>query len=1054
MILNNMKKIIIPIIFLLTCLSFLKVFSQTAILISGKVTDKAEKQAIPGVSVSSGNITRTTDGDGVYTISVVPGATIKFSNVGYLTQTFKVPAGQNKLNVVLVEDNKALNEVVVRGYVSRAKEISSGSSTVITAKDLADQPVTNVEQLLQGKVAGLNIQNNTGAPGFRGSVQIRGLSTMTIGGSGGDSFLESASPLYIIDGVPLDADQASEMGFETPGPGVSPISLIPPEDIQSIEILKDAQATSLYGSRGAYGVIIITTKRGNSPVPRVRYSVQAFVSSPPKLRSTLGGVYERNFKIQQVLNNALNPDDIRRLGTTAFLSDSLNKYYDNSTDWQSIFYQTTYNQTHNLSVDGGDPNLFNYKANFSYYSQKGIIKNTGFNRYSTSMNMEYKPSSKFRFFGSLFGALGKTQKGDGLGILQTGVASNGQASSLLPEPSFFQSSAGVLSALQTDNDATSRNLRVNIDSRYQLLEGLNLGSSLSYDYYSDGEDTFTPAIANNSFTRVKGYAGRRSTLYNRNSLQYAKTIGTDHDFFINFFNEFSKQTGQSGIIQQERTPNDQIQGPFGYGAFNSSGGGVLPGYKDVRLASYSGAFSYNYKRKYILDLTYRLDGSSSSGINNRYAKNPSIGLRWNFQKEAFLEKYSWLNAGSLRLSWGKTISPKGNLESIFGRYDINGNYNDNQTIAINYDRIPNPLLKPTTTLQYNLGFDLSVLNNRIDFTFDTYFKKVDNMVTDRFLSDISGFTKVSSNDAAIINYGYEFAVNLRPSNPNSNFNISFNLNAAINRDVLARLPEEYHGQLINRDSDPNSLQHVVLRVGRNTLSNYLRINQGTYSKDSDVPFDPVTSLRYQTNGRFFQAGDPNLLDVNGDYILDDNDYLISGNSQPLFVGGFSFNAVAYKRFQLNVYASYTVGRTILNNALSDRLAIMQNPFGLSSVVPLSDVDIWIKPGDVAKYPNPYDYARYGSIQPLRKDQTLWAESGSYLKINNVTLAYNFNKEKIRRFGLYNLRVHFSTNNVITFSKYTGPNPENVNSLGRDNSNGYPVPRTYTIGLNMELANGQ
>lgn len=1048
-----MIKYITPFIVLLACISFFQAFSQANIQVSGKVIDKATRQGLPGVSVTSGTLTKQTDRNGMYSIQVKTGTTIRFSYIGFIAQSIKTEPGQTTLNVVLLDDTKALGEVVVRGYVNRPKEVSSGASTIITAKDLADQPVSSVEQLLQGKVAGLNIQNNTGAPGFRGSVQIRGLSTLNIGGSGADSYLESASPLYIIDGVPLDADQASEMGYQT-GPGISPISLIPPEDIQSIEVLKDAQATSLYGSRGAYGVIIITTKRGNSPVPRVRYTGQTFVSSPPKLRPTLGGVYERNLKIQQVINNALNADDFRRLGTTPFLSDSLNAYYNNSTDWQSIFYQTTLNQTHTLSVDGGDPNLFNYRTSFTYYSEKGVIKNTGYNRYNTNMNMEYKPSPKFSFSGTLSGSLGQKQKGDGLGILQTGVATNGQSSSLLPPPSFFQSSAGVISALQTDNNALTRNLRVNVDGKYQLLEGLRLGSALSYDYYSETEDTFTPGAANKSFTRVYGYAGRRSTLYNRNSLQYGKTIHSDHDFFVSFFNEFYIRAAQSGLISQQRTPNDQIQGPFGYGAYDSTGGGVLPGYKDERSASYSGAFSYNYKRKYVLDLTYRLDGSSLSGIDNRYAKNPAIGLRWNFNKEAFFKNYDWLNAGSVRLSWGKTITPQGNLEGIYGRYDIKGNYNDNPSIGINYDRLPNPSLKPTTTLQYNLGFDLAILNNKVEFNFDTYFKKVNNMVIDRGLSNLTGFNVVASNDAAIINYGYEFTVSVRPTDPSSNFNIRFSANAAINRDVLAKLPEEYHGQLVKWDGDQNSLQHVVFRVGRNTLSNYLRINQGTYSTNADVPTDPVTGLRYQTAGRFFQAGDPNLKDINGDYVLDANDYLISGNAQPLFVGGLSFDATLYKRFQLNVNASYTVSRTILNNALADRLAIMQNPFDLRSVVPLDDVDIWTKPGDVAKYPNPYDYARYGSIQPLRKDQTLWAESGSYLKINNVTLAYTFPRERVRRFGLYNLRLHCSTNNVITFSKYTGPNPENVNSLGRDNSNGYPVPRTYTIGINMELLNGQ
>jgi TonB-linked SusC/RagA family outer membrane protein len=1043
-----MRKRILYYIVLVICAIFCtNVHAQTqSITVTGTVVEKSTNKPLPGVNVYMGNKGLTqTDIMGKFTIIVPENSTLMFTFIGFVSEKVKLESGKKNITVALSEDKKGLNEVIIVAYQNRNKETTPGASVTIPAKEIQDIPVSNVENLLQGKVAGLNVQNNTGAPGFRGSVQVRGLSTLSVTGSGSESFLQPTSPLYIIDGVPLDADKASEFGFQTQGPGVSPLSLIPVEDIQSIQIMKDAQATSMYGSRGAYGVIIITTKRGNSKVPRVRYTGNFFVNATPQLRATLGGNAERQAKIQQILSNATLVSELRALGMTGFLADSLNAYWNNSTDWQSIFYATTHNQSHNVALDGGNER-FNYKVNMGYYSEKGVIKNTGFDRYNLNMNMEFKPNDKFRFFGSLFGSLGSQAKGDGVGLLQKGVAENGQASTLLPPPSFYLSPDGVTSALQTQNSNSTRNIRTNVDGRYEFIPGLALSSSISYDYTSDAESTFTPAAANAQFAQLYDFEGRNFTLYNRNAVTYAKTFGADHTIFINTFNEIYKQGGQSGIIKQTRIPNDQLQGPIGYDSYNSRGGGVLSNYKNATIASFAGSFNYDFKKKYVLELSYRLDGTSSNGLENPYSKNPAAGLRWNYYKESWFKNWDWLTSGGLRLTWGQNIVPTGSLSSIYGLYNLNGNFNNNPTIGVNYEFIPNPALKPTTTTQYNLGFDMTLLQGKVDLNFDTYYKKVDNLLFDRFLPNSTGFQKKTSNDVSIADYGYELMLTVRPVT-GKDFNWSISVNGAINRDYLLRLPAEYAGQYIKFDY--NNLQHIVFRVGKNTLSNYLLINQGVYSTDGNVPVDPVTGKKYQTNGLAFKGGDPIFKDVNGDYILDSRDYEITGNSQPLITGGLSTN-INYKNFGLNIYASYTAKRTILNNALSDRLSIMRDPYKLLAVVPLDGLNIWRNPGDHAVYPNPYSFSRFAQINPLRADQTLWQEDGSYLKINTVTFSYMFNRHFVRQMGFNNVRVYFSTNNLVTFSGYKGPNPENVTSLGRDISSGYPVPRTYNLGLNIEL----
>lgn len=1040
---------------LLFCMSLcLQAMAQTTV--RGRVLDEDGKalRSVTVINVSTARQLVATDANGGFSVSVASGTTLLFKLVGYKEKRVSLAAGQTSLTVNLEPSSTEVDEVVVtRGYVKRPKETSTGASNIITAEDIRDIP-GSLETLLQGKAPGLNIQVNTGAPGFRGTTQIRGLSTLSTVGSGNESILMPTSPLYVIDGVPLDADRASEMGLQQQGPGVSPLSMIPPEDIESIEILKDAQATSLYGSLAAYGVVIINTKRGNSEVPRINYVNNSFMRTPPKLRETLGGNLERRLKLEQIFGNALTQADIDRIQNTPHLSDSLNAYFNNSTNWQDLYFQTTYNHSHNLSVDGGN-SILSYKANIGYYSETGIIRNTGFDRYSTNLRMDYSPDSKLRFTGQVFAQLGKINKGDGSGILQTGVAAGGLSSTLLPPPSFYSVSSEYISSISTNNENGVRLIRPYVEGSYQIIDGLRITSALSYEFVSSTEDTFSPAAANNQFSKVYSFAGRQTQLYSRSSLNYSKTFNESHNIFINLFNEVRNVTRQDFPIQQDRTPNDNFQGPLGYDGFFSRGGGLLDNFKNERALSFALSTSYDYKRKYILDLSYRMDGSSGNGFGNLYTKNPAIGLRWNAHNEEWIKDAApWLSLGSIRGSWGINVMPNSTLERIYGRYDITGNYNQQQGVGIRFGQIPNPNLKPTTSMQYNFGLDIALFNNRIDFVYDTYYKKVDNLLFDQRLNSTVAFDVLASNDAAIANYGHELALNIRPLRPGGDFTWTFSINGALNKDILLKLPAHYGGQFIKWNVDNLNGQHNIFRVGTATMSNYLFINEGVYSRDEDVPIDPTSGLRYRnSDGTFFQAGDPIWKDMNGDYILDNRDMVRTGNNQPLITGGVQ-NTFSYKNIQFSIYASYTAKRTILNNALAERMGLMANPFGQGKdnkvVVPLDGYNMWLQPGDVAMYPYAYAYTRSGTIRPFRYDQTLWAENGSYFKINNMILAYNFNRGLLSRYGLERVRVYASLDNVVTFSKYSGPNPENVTSMGRDLSNGYPIPRTYNIGLNLSF----
>jgi TonB-linked SusC/RagA family outer membrane protein len=1069
---NTMRKQIILLSIFFSCIFLCKdLVAQTKkIIVSGTVKDAGTNDTMVGVSVASGKplkVLTQTDSKGHYSVSVDDGATLVFTYVSYSQKTIKLNAGQTSLNVSLKEDNKTMEEVVIRGYQKRTREQTTGSSFIVSGKEVQDVPVSNVEQLLQGKVAGLNIQLNTGAPGLRGTVNIRGLSTISTTGAGNETFLQPTSPLYVIDGVPMDADKASEFGFQQQGPGVSPISLIPQEDIASIEVLKDATATALYGSRGAYGVILIQTVRGNSEIPRIRYTGNFYMNAIPKLRSILGGSNERDLKLYQI-NTYGRFDDRYKISNTPFLTDSLNPFYNNSTDWQGVFYQNTYNQTHNVQLDGGDTK-FSYKTNLSYYSDKGIIKNTGFDRYSLNMNMDYKPTSRISFFGSIRGNVGKIKKANGVGLLQTGVAADGQKSSLLPGPSYFQATSSVLSALQTNTDAGPKNLNTYIEGRYELIPGLNITSAASYDYNVDTEDTFTPAAANNQFAKIFSLYGYTSQLYNRNNASYTRSFNEKHNLFINLFSEMYVKKGQSSITRLERSPNDQFQGPLGYDGYYSRGGGILTTFYDQNQISFAAAFTYDFEKKYILDLTYRIDGTSNNGNKDPYSKNPSIGLKWNFNKENWLKDLKWLSYGDIRVTAGKNIFPVGTLVDIYGKYTPKGFYNNNPRVGIDYEFVPNPLLRPKNVTQFNLGFDLGLFNGKLDVIFDTYYKKVDNELFTSFLSNTLAFQKYTSNDAALANYGYELSFSSRPLSKDSKFNWTVSVNGAWNNDVLTKLPEEYNGQFIEFDIYTPYEQHLAKRVGRNSLANYLYVNQGVYDSTNDVPIDPITGARYRNGNstnflNSFQGGDARFLDANGDYILDSRDLQVVGNTQPVLTGGLS-NTLSYtmpsgSSLSLNIYATYTAKRSILNNALADRLRLLDNPFGTKdgvlggnplAVVPVNDLNMWTGPGSTnAKFANAYDYAHNAYVNNYRYAQTLWMETGSYFKINQITLSYSFAKKMARRIGLNNIRTFLSASNIITFSPYSGPNPEGVTAIGRDGSGGYPVPRVYNLGFNVEF----
>ncbi len=1030
------------------------------ITVKGVVVDKKSGDPAIGIGIKAGDQpVGVTKVDGSFSVTVTAGTTLTFSGLGYAPVHKKVNSSTSDLKVTIATSTKALKQVSIVGYQKKTKETNTGAVTHIDAKEIQDVPVANVTDLLQGKVAGLNIQVNNGAPGVMGRIQLRGLSTTQVSGSG---FMTPTSPLFVVDGVPVDPNEGYSYGFNQAGPGISPLSLIPPEDIASVDVLKDAAATSIYGSRGAYGVIIITTKRGKSRIPIVRYTANFFLNTPPKLRSVIGGKRERELRIWQIRNFDSTFSAAKALiNSTPFLADSLNSYYNNSTNWQDIFYRPTYNMSHNLSISGGN-NEFNYKTNLNYYQENGIIKNTGFKRYTFGMNSRYQPSNRFKMMATLNVAYGNKNNGSGVGLLQTGVADGANTSSLLPSPSLFSGENEALKSASIEEENKTTNLKANLNVQWEPVKGLRFGDVISYDYTSSTSDRFSPSFLHGGSSESYNYDSRKFTLYNRANVSYTKVLNEKHTFNAFIFDELQKSEFRANAVNLVQTPDDEIHGPIGANWYGS-GGGTLDNLFDKRVHGFGGAFTYNYDSKYILNFSYRFDGTSTNGPSAGYSQNPAVSARWNFSKEPWFDNVSWISYSSVRASWGRNIVPTGDVFDVYGTYiPGSGTYNGQPYMDLKYDQIPNTAFEPQTTTTTDVGFEGGFFDDRLEVVLDAYYKSVDNQITDVNLPNENGFEKIKTNAISLVDYGFEWTLTYRLFAPHHAVQSTLSINGALNHDVLTQLPRGVRQLEVDVEDADGKTVPILYRLGRNTLSNLLYYTNSVYSSDQSVPTDPATGLPQQmvtsNSYLYFQGGDPRWGDINGDYKIDDNDYVIVGNPEPLITGGIN-DYTTYKDFTLRLNLSYTLIRDILNTNIAKTFQNYGDPTKAGPLLPLDEFDYWKPTGDNPKqhegsqdatYPNPFDFTRYDRIQPYKGNQTLFMEDGSYWKINTITLGYNIPKEKTRRFGITSTKIYITANNVFTFSKYSGPDPENVTAIGRDISGGYPVRRSYTIGINVQF----
>lgn len=985
--------------------------NTSGLTVRGRVTSGTE--ALPGVNVIIKGTQQgtTTDANGQYNL-VVPtsGATITFSYIGYLTQEIAV-GNRSTINVSLLSDERSLSEVVVVGYGTQRKVETTGSIASIKADELVQTPVVNVAQGLQARVAGVQVNQNTGAPGGNVSVRVRG--TNSINGN--------SEPLYVVDGI-----QISNGGGIT---DVSPLSTINPNDIESVEILKDASASAIYGSRAANGVVLITTKRGKSGATRVTfdsyYGVQKVNKTLPVLNAAEFAQLEN-----EVFKNNYYPNP-------ASLGEGIN--------WQNEIFRQAPIQNHQLSINGGNEKT-QLALSLNYFDQDGIIISSSFKRYSLRLNLDHKIGERFKIGTSILGSYsvndgittGSQTIGDAAVVTGSILgAALGAPPTLLPyrpdgtvfpfgeQAAQYREVSNPLGFAVALNERSIRRTLANVYGEANIAKGLTYRASFNADQRGELYNGYSPrSIVNRSdLNDNSGSASKNNVNYlallHESILTYNTAFGKNHTIKGTAVFATQAELYNDNNISATGFPNDATQNEALQLGLTRT---VSSSRNRQRLDSYMARINYGFKDKLFLDFTTRIDGSSKFGANHKYGVFPAVSAAWRIIEEPFLKPVTWISDLKLRASYGITgnaggINPYQSLATVSA---AGSDYNLNHTYVtgINPSGIANPDLRWERSAQTNIGFDLSLLNNRVSLIADVYHKKTDDLLYVKSLPLSSGYGTITGNFASLENKGLELAANARILDGPIKWDLS--ANATFNRNKVLGLDGGV-------TSERFVTTYTILKVGEplGLFKTYVfdGINQ---TGETILP------------GYDGRLGGHKVKDITGDGQITADDQIITGNPNPNFIYGFSTN-LSYKGFDLSVFFSGSQGNDIYN---ASRLSF-ENPAGQRNLLK-GVVNRWSPTNPSNEYASAFVSGRL----PI-SDYVV--EDGSYLRMKNLTLGYNLPRIK----GVQGIRIYVSGNNLFTFTRYSGFDPE-VNTyagsntvIGVDNLV-YPQAKSFLGGIQITL----
>ncbi|MBJ2176048.1 TonB-dependent receptor [Aureibaculum sp. A20] len=1006
--------------FFLLLFSITTGFSQNQ-SVSGKITDGVTGEPLIGVSIILKGSIRgvSSDLDGKYNFdNISTNDILVFSYVGYGEKEVKI-GNENIVNITLNALTDQLDEVIIVGYGVKKKINVTGSVISVKSEDIDKSSLQDPISVLQGRAAGVQVISNSGAPGGGMSIKIRGNSSLNSGNS----------PLYVVDGVPIESNMLSSLNG-TENFGLNPLSDINPGDIESIEILKDAASTAIYGSRAANGVILITTKRGSSGKAQVDVSINTGVSEISRTLSVLNATQYRQV-ILDAYNNMDNPTT-----PNGIILDSLNPRNNGDVDWQKELLRVAPQYKVNLAVRGGSDDI-KYAWSTSFLNQDGVILNSNYKRVTSRLNVDYKVSEKLTFgqsFSYTYGLNNRINAGgtNNLSVIRELLVRPPIFAMYLPDGSYNGYQFGRRNPVGLAELATHTNQNNRIIGsqyfEYEILEGFKLRSNLNLDNISMKEDEFIPSTLDYRAGYNSGSvrAINNLTWGNETYLSYNKTIKEDHNLSALAGMSFQKWKYERVGLDGMFFASDNVTTLNGAGTISNQEVNIVT---EHSMLSYFGRLSYDYKGKYLFEANLRTDGSSRFGKDNRFGYFPSASVGWRFSDESFFENLDIVNDAKLRFSIGQTGNEAiGNYTSQ-GEFALGANYIDNSGAAPSV--MPNSGLTWETTTQYNAGLDIALLQNRITLNADIYLKKTEDLLYNVPVPRTTGFAYVTQNIGSIENKGIELSITSR--NLVGDFKWDTNFNISSNKNEITDLPDD----LLTNGFIQNGNYHI-LKEGLPIGTFYGYKFNGVYSRDEDN----VNGVTNGALGQIYKGGDPIWDDVNGDDIINEDDRQIIGDATPDFFGGIT-NNFSYKGLSLGIFFQFSYGNDIYSEINHQRNSVVRYN-NLST----DALDRWRNQGDVTDFPKPV------LDDPLRSDsrvQSRWVEDGSYIKLKNINLSYNIPNNVVTKLGLRKLEVYASALNLITWTKYTGFDPD-VNSYsglreGIDEGS-YPQSRTIMLGLNI------
>jgi len=1048
------------ILLILLFFSISRTFAQTTVTITGKVLDETS-QPLPGVTIKiKGSAGATTSSvDGVYKVIIPENGILVFSFMGYEQQEINVGAVSRELNLTLKPTSNQLEQVVVIGYGQVQRKDVTGAISSIGEKDIAESGVIAIDQVLQGRVAGVQMQQNSGMPGSSNTVRIRGISSLSA----------STEPIYVIDGVIIEGGASSGANTNT-----NALASINPADVVSIDVLKDASATAIYGSRASNGVIVITTRRGKSGQSVISYNGSVGLQQLPKKMDMLNLRQYAEHRNTLASYSLINPN-------SNFIRPEL---LGEGTDWQDELFNNASLNNHNLSVSGGKEGN-TYSLVGGYTGQDGIAAGSGFKRLSLTGNFDSQVKSYLKAgINFAFNNLNQRLTVSDQSLVATALRTTPDVPVRNSDGTFaasteqFMPTNPMAMAQLISNRMESYGIRGNTYVSADIIPGLNLRSEVAFDYNTPNTYRFQPTYHLSTTQFMDNNQGTFSKQFNkfwtwRNILTYTKSFDV-HSLTAMLGQEMQKNSWEFlGGSRTGYTTNGSTDLNLGDATTAAN-----TGYSGASaILSEFGRISYSYDDRYLLTTTLRRDRSSKFAPENRTGWFPSAALAWKVSNEAFLKDNSSISDLKVRVGWG--LVGNQNIPDNYAYLATFGTATTNWGTGLIAQNTPNANLKWETTEASNLGVDLTLWNDRVTLTADVYHKQTKNLLLQASLPAYAGTSGLGSSSSpwvnlgSIENKGIEFSLstlNMKKERFSWRTNAVFSLNRnkvlSINTQTGTderTLADGSDLQLINKTvvGQPIGQFYGYEVVGRfeKATDFYYKDANGDIKRIpvmSDLPIDEMSGL---------WIGDYIYKDVTPDGVINEQDRTFIGNPEPKFTFGLG-NTFNYKNWDLTVFLTGSVGNDVINYSRRTLENPRRNTSNLyTKALNYAKLDL-IDPDGPNDYRNvmisggDWDMSRLAVGQKASDYNYIlsnrFIEDGSYLRIQNVALSYNFSSTLLKRIKVQNARVYANVQNLYTFTKYSGYDPEvGISYSGGNQLNGvdngrYPTPRMYTIGINLSL----